>query len=742
MSVPSDNQRRVEDILKSAIQLAKVNKHEYYSVDHVAYAIFCDKQVDEMFVNLGANTQKIIKDMEKYMSEYHPPSYLRSEPKKTTHLQSLFRNASIYASVTGSELTPETLLITIIADHPDSGASYVLNHNNINKEDIVQFLKNTTEKEESMLEKYCMDLNKQAESGEIDTVIGRDKEVKDTVEILARRKKNNLIYVGSPGVGKSCLAEGLAKKIVDKEVPEAMHNKTVYSLDIASMLAGTKYRGEFEERLKGVLSEIEKKGNVILFIDEIHMIVGAGSSSGHPVDAANMLKPLLAKGKLACIGATTFDEFSTHIEKDRALMRRFQKMEIVEPSIEDTKKIMASAKKQYETFHGVKFDKGVTDIAVDLCAKYIKGKHFPDKAFDVLDSAAAKAKLESIKTIGEKQIIEQVSKIGNIPANMIDVNENTTLINMDVKLKTKVFGQDSAIDEIVDAITVAKAGLRDSNKPIGSYLFVGPTGVGKTFLSKQLAETMGVRLVRFDMSEYQEKHSVSKLIGAPPGYVGYASGEAGSGQLIAEIEKTPNCILLLDEIEKASPEVLTVLLQVMDDGRLTSNTGKTVDFTNVVLIMTSNLGAKDAEKRAIGFNSDSINTVKIKTDDALKKFFAPEFRNRIDGVVHFNKLSKDEIGLIVNKTIKDIEKMVSDKKIKIDITIKAREWLGDNGYDPLLGARPLARLIQDKVKKPLSKEILFGKLKDGGKVIVDIVDGEITLSVEGKSQNKVEEVTV
>jgi ATP-dependent Clp protease ATP-binding subunit ClpA len=531
--------------------------------------------------------------------------------------------------------------------------------------------------------------------------------------------------VGHPGVGKTALAEGLAKKIVDGEVPDALAAKEVYSLDISALLAGTKYRGDFEERLKKVLKGIEKKGNVILFIDEIHMIMGAGSASQGSMDAGNILKPMLAKGKLRCMGATTYDEYETHFEKDKALKRRFHKYDVDEPSVKDTKRILKGLKKYYEKFHGVTYDKGTLDVATDLSERYMKNKFRPDKAIDIMDLAGAKAKLANVETVDMNYILQTVSKLAKIPMDMIDIKENDAIATLDSKIKDKVYGQDEAIETLVDAIILSKSGIREPNKPIGSYILLGPTGVGKTYVTKQLAKILGVKLVRFDMSEYMEKHTASKLIGAPPGYVGHGEGEAGSGQLISEVENNPNCVLLLDEIEKAHPDVVQILLQVMDEARLTSGTGKTVDFSNTILLMTSNLGAAESEKLNIGFAAQERTG---EDDKAYKKYFTPEFRNRVDGVIKFNKLGHEEMKLIVSREVDRLNELLLDKKVTVSCLAKAKEKLAELGYDPKMGARPLARLFQEKIKKPISKQILFGDLINGGRVRIGVDDEELSLT--------------
>ena len=720
-SVPKE----IKAIVKKAINIAQVNMNEYCTVEHISLALLSNSSVIKMVQTIGGQVSKIEREISDYVAK-HPTTSRMTEPTLTERVDDIIKRGLAQATIAAIEFTPELLLYSILVeDDPDCFPRFVFIKNGVDKKKVQEYIKRSiTTGEGSMLQQFCRNLNEDCKKGIIDPVIGREVEIEDTIEVLARRKKNNVVFVGKEGTGKTAICEGLARKIVDGEVPEALSNKVVYSLDIANMLAGTKYRGEFEERLKGVLKEIEEQKNVILFIDEIHMIMGAGAGNNGTVDAANMLKPMLANGKLSCIGATTYDEFATNFEKDRALMRRFQKIDVEPTSIENTKKIVMGIKKYYEEFHGVTYTDAALEQAVLLSDKYIKNKYFPDKAIDIVDFAGAKAKLDGIKEVGVKLIMERVSKVSRIPLNMIDIEETASIKNMDIKLKDKVFGQDGAIDTLVDAVMVSKAGLRAPNKPIGSFLFVGPTGTGKTYLCKQLAENLGVKLVRFDMSEYQERHTVSRLIGAPPGYVGYGEGEAGAGQLITEIEKNPNCVLLLDEIEKAAPEVTTVLLQVMDDGRMTSSTGKLVDFSNVVLVMTSNLGAEKAEKMSIGFN----NVTNLgASEEAMKKFFAPEFRNRLDAVIKFEKLTLTEMEMIVNNHIKDLQRTIDDKNITIVVSEEAKKWLGENGFDPAMGARPLARLFEDKIKKPLSKEILFGDIKNGGIANVIIDDGEIKL---------------
>lgn len=725
--------KKVERMVERAVSLANDNNHEYVTLEHILLSLLHEKEVNELILSIGSQPAKIKTEVIKFLGDpaLKKPEALKDVPaKRTAVLNRTFQRALTQLVFSGrNELSNEAVLISILSEET-SHAYYFLGKHGVSREKLIQQLRKTEEtkeqQDESPLDLYARNLNKEASEGAIDPVIGREREVNDTIEILARRKKNNVVYVGEPGVGKTALAEGLALKIVRKEVPKALQDKVVYSLDIGALLAGTKFRGDFEERLKGVLDQVKKLKNCIMFIDEIHMILGAGSTTGSTMDAGNLLKPMLAKGELMCVGATTYDEFHEHFEKDKALLRRFQKYDINQPSAEETKLILRGIAYQYEKFHGITFEEGTTDLCVDLANRYMKSKFFPDKAIDVMDSAGAVAKLMEEKVVNEDMVLKQAAKLARIPVEMIDIKENTALENLAPRMKNNVYEQDAAIDTLVEAIYLSKAGLRNPAKPIGSFLFTGPTGTGKTYTAKQLAAQMGVHFARFDMSEYMEKHTVSKFIGAPPGYVGHGEGKMGEGQLIQTIDTHPNCVLLLDEIEKANPDVLTVLLQVMDDGRLTSAKGKTVDFSNVVIILSSNLGASDAEKLKIGFgNQDNSGAV----DAEIKKFFSPEFRNRLDGIVKFNRLSMDGMNLIVNAEVEKTEAMLVSKNITINVTQTARNWLATNGYDPKMGARPFERLFEQKVKKPLSVEILFGKLKDGGRANVDLVDGEIKLSV-------------
>lgn len=722
--------KKVEKMIERAVSIANDNNHEYVTLEHILLSLLHEKEVNELILAIGGQPAKIKADTIQFLGDpaLKKPDALKEIPaKRTAVLNRTFQRALTQLVFSGrNELTSEGILLSILSEET-SHAYYFLGKHGVSREKIIAHLRKSEEKsgpEETFLDQFARNLNKEAADGSIDPVIGREKEVIDTIEILARRKKNNVIYVGEPGVGKTALAEGLALKIVNKEVPKALHDKVVYSLDIGALLAGTKFRGDFEERLKGVLDQVKKQGNCIMFIDEIHMILGAGSTTGSQMDAGNLLKPMLAKGQLMCVGATTYDEFHEHFEKDKALLRRFQKYDINQPSAAETKLILKGIAYQYEKFHGVTFEEGATDMCVDLADRYLKSKFFPDKAIDIMDSAGAISKLKEEKIVTMDCVVQQAAKIAHIPANMIDMKENTALENLAPRMKDKVYGQDGAIDKLVEAIFMSKAGLRNPSKPIGSFLFTGPTGTGKTYTAKKLAETLGVHFARFDMSEYMEKHTVSKFIGAPPGYVGHGEGKMGEGQLIQTIDTHPNCVLLLDEIEKANPDVITVLLQVMDDGRLTSAKGKTVDFSNVVIIMSANLGAADAEKLKIGFG-DQDNGGAV--DAEIKKFFSPEFRNRLDATVKFNKLTMNEMNLIVNAEVEKTEIMLAPKNISLNVTQQARDWLAQNGYDPKMGARPFERLFEEKIKKALSKEILFGKLKLGGRANIDFVDGVLVV---------------
>lgn len=706
----------VNDLIQETVEFATMLNHEYCTCEHMLYTLIKHKQIKDLLVEAGISHDQIQQDLMTYLNN-NDYSGLKSQngdkgsPKKTMGVERVLQRALAQVIFSGqSGIYPLDLLLSLLSED-NSYAKYFSEINGLSRAAILEQLNKKTKnnKTQELLEEYTKNLNKEAKRNRIDPLIGRETEVNELVHILARRKKNNCVIVGEPGVGKTAIAEGLAKRIVDGEVPPLLRNRVVYSLSIGDLLAGTRYRGDFEERLKMVLQALEDNPNSILFIDEIHMIMGAGSAGSSSVDVANMIKPVLGKGKLLTIGATTPDEFANSFEKDRALMRRFARLDIEETNVEDTKQILHGLKDHYQQFHQVEYQDGVIDQLVELTDRYVKNKHFPDKALDVLDAAGARVKLDSRKLVLLADVTAVLSKVSKINQEMIDVENRDGYRELDSKIKAKVYGQNQAVDAIVENILVAKAGLRERNKPIGSYLLVGPTGTGKTETARALAESMDVKLIKFDMSEYQERHSVSKLIGAPPGYVGHAEGKMGQGQLLSEVESNPNCVLLLDEVEKAAPEVLQLLLQVMDDGRLTGATGKQVNFTNVVLLMTSNLGAADSEKLKIGFG-DQTKTGAV--NQAVERFFTPEFRNRLDAVIQFNKLTPELMLQIVDRLVLETNQMLSENQSNITLLLDqlARAQLAADGYDPSMGARPLKRVFESQIKKPLSRQILFQNL--------------------------------
>jgi ATP-dependent Clp protease ATP-binding subunit ClpA len=649
------------------------------------------------------------------------------------------------------EVTGANVLVAIFAER-ESHAAYFLQEQEMTRYDAVNFIAHGVAKDPSMneprevtgseefnehddgvsdadetaLSKYCVDLNHQANEGNIDPLIGRAHEVERCIQILCRRRKNNPILVGDPGVGKTAIAEGLAVKIISGETPEILTDTTIYSLDMGSLLAGTKYRGDFEERLKSVMTELEEHPDAVLFIDEIHTVIGAGATSGGAMDASNLLKPALQGGKLRCMGSTTYKEYRQHFEKDRALARRFQKVDVIEPNIEDTINILKGLKSRFEQHHDVKYSLDAIKTAVELSSRYIHDRKLPDKAIDVIDEAGASQRLviasKRRKSLGVKEIEDVIAKIARIPAKNISRDDAELLRELDASLKRVVFGQDPAIDALASAIKLARAGLREPEKPIGNYLFAGPTGVGKTEVAKQLADTLGVELIRFDMSEYMEKHAISRLIGAPPGYVGFDQG----GLLTDGVDQNPHCVLLLDEIEKAHPDVFNILLQVMDHGKLTDHNGRSTDFRNVILIMTSNAGASEQAKEAIGFGRDRRDG---EDTAAIERTFSPEFRNRLDATISFAPLSKEVIIKVVDKFVLQLEAQLMDRNVTFELSTKAANWLADKGYDDKMGARPLARVIQEHLKKPLAEELLFGKLSKGGLVKVHLKDDKLDLEL-------------
>lgn len=728
-------------MFERAINLAIDKKHEYITLEHFLYGMVMDEGFSTMLNNYGANVKELQTDLEKFISEKlgDIATLVDGErPKKTNTVERMLNRAFTQVLFSGRhQIEPLDCLISLFSEK-QSHANYFMKKAKIEKDTFLEFLskeviiveekEGNTEVNERQLEKvlnqYCINLSAKAKAKEIDPVIGREKEIEDVTLVLARRHKSNVMLIGDPGVGKTAIAEGIARKIFEDDVPNFIKNHVVYSLDISAMLAGSKYRGDFEERLKSVIHALEKKKNCILFIDEAHMMSGAGAANNNSNDMSNMLKPALAKGHIKVVASTTWEEFRKHFEKDRALMRRFQRVVINEPSEANSIKILKGLKKYYEKHHSVKITNQAITDAVKYSVKYMSDKRLPDKAIDLIDCAGARFKLrnEENGVVDHEEIIFEVSKITGLPLDQIGAKENKNLRDLDKNMRAKVFGQEKAIEILLDKIFIAQAGLKSLNKPVGSFLFVGPTGVGKTEAAKQLASNMHVELVRFDMSEYQEQHSVAKLIGSPPGYVGF---EDNAGQLITKIQEHPNGVFLLDEVEKAHPSVLTILLGLMDNGFVTGSNGKKADGRNIIIIMTSNLGAADAEKNSVGFGS-------LERDgdpkDAVNRFFAPEFRNRLDGIIRFGKLDHETMIKVVKKFIDELNSLVKDKNVHVRPTVEAVEFLINTGFDKKMGARPLQRTIDEHIKKPLSKELLFGKLTNGGVVEIDVKDNKLALT--------------
>jgi ATP-dependent Clp protease ATP-binding subunit ClpA len=743
--------RNLEQTLHRALAVANERSHEYATLEHLLYALTEDQDAMAVLRSCGISLSDLKDQLGTYIE--NELTYLvnkdAEEAKPTTAFQRVLQRAAIHVQSSGrEEVTGANVLVALFSER-ESHAVYFLQEQDMTRFDAVNYISHGIAKiptqnnnakaprgtEETVqaksgaeaLEAYCINLNEKAKKGKIDVLIGRHKEVDRTIQILCRRSKNNPLYVGDPGVGKTAIAEGLAKKIIDGEVPDVLKDAVIFSLDMGSLLAGTRYRGDFEERIKAVLSELQTIENSVLFIDEIHTVIGAGATSGGAMDASNLLKPALSSGQLRCIGSTTYKEYRNYFEKDRALVRRFQKIDVYEPTIEDSIEILKGLKPYYEEHHGVKYTAAAIKAAVELSAKYIGDRKLPDKAIDLIDEVGAAQMLvpanKRKKTITDKDIEAVVAMIAKIPAATMTKDDKAALQTLDRDLKTMVYDQDKAISVLVDSIKMARAGLRDAEKPIGSYLFSGPTGVGKTEVARQLAKTMGIELIRFDMSEYMERHAVSRLIGAPPGYVGFEQG----GLLTDKIDQHPHSVLLLDEIEKAHPDLFNILLQVMDYGKLTDNNGKTVDFRNVILIMTTNAGAAQMARAPVGFERE----VRVEEDtEAITKMFAPEFRNRLDAIVPFQNLRPETVEKVVDKFVTQLEGQLADKNVTIELSSEARSHLAKAGYDPAMGARPLGRVIQEKIKRPLAEEILFGKLSKGGLVTVDYVEGKLTFEFE------------
>lgn len=748
----------LETTLNSAFKGARSKRHEYMTVEHLLLALLDNESAINVLKACGLDLSVLRQDLSEFVdatTPLIPENEFERETQPTLGFQRVLQRAVFHVQSSGkAEVTGANVLVAIYSEQ-ESQAVFYLKKQGVARIDVVNFITHgiskvsgqheqgdqnnehhaddeivggQEEKQASPLENYSTNLNKQAIDGRIDPLVGRDDEVERVIQILARRRKNNPLLVGESGVGKTAIAEGLAKKIVDGEVPEILSESVVYSLDLGSLLAGTKYRGDFEKRFKGLLAELSKQDKAVLFIDEIHTIIGAGAASGGVMDASNLLKPLLTSGDLRCIGSTTFQEYRGIFDKDRALSRRFQKIDVEEPSVDDTYKILRGLKSRFESHHALKYTDKALKAASELAAKYISDRYMPDKAIDVIDEAGAYQQLrpesKRKKVIGVKEIEDVVSKIARVPAKTVSSDDKTQLAKLGDTLKLSVFGQDTAIEALASCIKLNRAGLTNHDKPIGSFLFSGPTGVGKTELCKQLATAMGINLVRFDMSEYMERHTVSRLIGAPPGYVGFDQG----GLLTEAVTKQPHCVLLLDEIEKAHPEVFNLLLQVMDHGTLTDNNGRSADFRNVVLIMTTNAGAEQMSRSSIGFKTQDHSSDGM---EVIKRSFTPEFRNRLDSIIQFGSLSMDVLKTVVDKFLTELQTQLDDKRVSLDISEEAREWLAVNGYDEKMGARPMARIIQEKIKKPLAELVLFGALSDkGGSVRVDVEDGELVVEAE------------
>ncbi|MBO9433524.1 ATP-dependent Clp protease ATP-binding subunit ClpA [Ruegeria sp. R13_0] len=756
----------LEQAIHAALAAANERRHEFATLEHLLLALLeepdairvmkaCSVDLDELRSTL---VEFIDEDLSNLVTDIDG-----SEAVPTAAFQRVIQRAAIHVQSSGrTEVTGANVLVAIFAER-ESNAAYFLQEQDMTRYDAVNFIAHGVAKDpaygesrsvsgadqvedevqatasdedqkESALGKYCVDLNAKSRAGDVDPLIGRADEVERCIQVLCRRRKNNPLLVGDPGVGKTAIAEGLAHKIVAGEAPDVLSNTTIYSLDMGALLAGTRYRGDFEERLKAVVTELEDHPDAVLFIDEIHTVIGAGATSGGAMDASNLLKPALQGGKLRTMGSTTYKEFRQHFEKDRALSRRFQKIDVNEPSVEDSVKILRGLKPYFEEHHAIKYTADAIKTAVELSARYINDRKLPDKAIDVIDEAGAAqhllAESKRRKTIGVKEIEAVVAKIARIPPKNVTKDDAVVLKDLEASLKRVVFGQDDAIVALASAIKLARAGLREPEKPIGNYLFAGPTGVGKTEVAKQLADNLGVELLRFDMSEYMEKHAVSRLIGAPPGYVGFDQG----GLLTDGVDQHPHCVLLLDEIEKAHPDVFNILLQVMDHGELTDHNGRTVNFRNVVLIMTSNAGAQEQAKAAIGFGRDRREG---EDTAAIERTFTPEFRNRLDAVISFAPLPKEVILQVVEKFVLQLEAQLLDRGVTIDLTPKAAAWLADKGYDDKMGARPLGRVIQEHIKKPLAEELLFGKLAKGGVVRVSVKKGDLHLDILGPDQPRI-----
>ena len=750
----------LETTLHKALEAAATRRHEYATLEHLLLALVDDEHASKVMDGCNVDLEELKATVAHYLDTELTALKVdaATDPSPTSGFQRVVQRAILHVQSSGrDEVTGANVLVALFSER-ESYAVYFLQQQDMSRLDAVSFIShgvgkgNATpeaasakgaeeekkekvegKKGESALKQFTVDLNEKAKNGKVDPLIGRSAEVDRTVQILCRRSKNNPLYVGDPGVGKTAIAEGLARKIVEGDVPDVLKPAVIYSLDMGALLAGTRYRGDFEERLKAVVNELEKLPDAVLFIDEIHTVIGAGATSGGAMDASNLLKPALSGGTIRCIGSTTYKEFRNHFEKDRALLRRFQKIDVNEPTIEDTIKILAGLRSAFEEHHSVKYTPDAIKSAVELSARYINDRKLPDKAIDVIDEVGAMQMLvppsRRKKTITVKEIEAVIATMARIPPKSVSTDDTKALASLEADLKRVVFGQNDAIEKLASAIKLSRAGLRDPEKPIGNYLFTGPTGVGKTEVARQLASIMGIPLQRFDMSEYMERHSVSRLIGAPPGYVGFDQG----GLLTDAVDQQPHCVLLLDEIEKAHPDLFNILLQVMDNGRLTDQHGKTVDFRNVILIMTTNAGASDMARETVGFGN---LTREGEDEQAVQRMFTPEFRNRLDAIVPFGYLPTEVVARVVDKFILQLELQLADRNVHIRLDDAAKAWLTEKGYDRLYGARPMGRLIQEKVKQPLAEELLFGKLVHGGEVAVKLKDNALAFEITPAAPRK------
>ena len=747
--------RELETTLHNALAAASARRHEYATLEHLLLALIGDEHAAQVMSGCGVELGDLRDAVTTYLDGELDALKTEGEtdPSPTSGFQRVIQRAILHVQSSGrEEVTGANVLVALFSER-ESYAVYFLQQQDMTRLDAVSFISHgigkggqaqeardvkgssdeekpqkpdAKQKGDSALKQFTVNLNEKAREGKVDPLIGRTAEVDRTIQILCRRSKNNPLYVGDPGVGKTAIAEGLARKIIEGAVPEVLLPAVIYSLDMGALLAGTRYRGDFEERLKQVVGELEKLPHAVLFIDEIHTVIGAGATSGGAMDASNLLKPALSGGQIRCIGSTTYKEFRNHFEKDRALLRRFQKIDVNEPSVEDTIKIVNGLRASFEAHHKLKYTGDAIKTAVELSARYINDRKLPDKAIDVIDEAGAMQMLvpenRRKKVIGTKEVEAVIATMARIPPKSVSADDKTVLASLETDLKRVVFGQDAAIEKLASAIKLSRAGLREPNKPIGNYLFSGPTGVGKTEVARQLAEILGIPLQRFDMSEYMERHSVSRLIGAPPGYVGFDQG----GLLTDAVDQQPHCVLLLDEIEKAHPDLFNILLQVMDNGRLTDQHGKSVDFRNTILIMTTNAGASDMARESVGFGNLSREG---EDEEAVKKMFTPEFRNRLDAIVPFSYLPSEVVARVVEKFVLQLELQLADRNVHIALEDDARDWLTAKGYDKLYGARPMSRLIQEKIKQPLAEELLFGKLVNGGEVRVKLKDDALVFEI-------------